>query len=133
MNSVIKIENLGVEFDGFHAVQNLSLEINDQSLLCIIGPNGAGKSTLLKLCLGLIRPSSGTLSVLGCDPCEGGFDEVKRLIGFLPEQVMFQASLTGLETMRFYARLKGADVWFWWKLRGWLSEDTPKGWFAHFY
>ena len=47
--------------------------------------------------------------MLGCSPQSSGFNAIKRQIGFLPEQAMFQGSLTGKETMRFYARLKGAD------------------------
>ena len=64
-----------------------------------------GKTTLIKLMLGLIRPTSGSVEVLGDDPAAGQFSARKEL-GFLPENVAFNTGLTGRETLSFYARLK---------------------------
>ncbi len=102
--------SLTKSFGALKALDDVTLEITPGECAALVGPNGAGKSTLFKLCLGLMRPSAGTISVLGSGPGGAGFYAVKRRIGFLPEQVMFQPSLTGRETMRFYARLKGADA-----------------------
>jgi Cu-processing system ATP-binding protein len=74
--------------------------------VALVGHNGAGKTTLIKLMLGLIRPSEGSVRVLGDDPAAGEF-EGRRAIGYLPENVSFNAALTGRETLTFYARLKG--------------------------
>ncbi len=91
------------------ALDQVSMTIKSGECVALVGPNGAGKSTLFKLCLGLVPSSSGALGVLGCDPQEARFSDVKRRLGFLPEQAQFQASLNGHETLRFFARLKGAD------------------------
>lgn len=91
------------------ALDAVTLEVSAGECIALVGPNGAGKSTLIKLCLGLLEPSAGNINVLGGNPMDRTFSRVKSRIGFLPEQVMFQPALTGAETMRFYARLKGAD------------------------
>jgi Cu-processing system ATP-binding protein len=73
--------------------------------VALVGHNGAGKTTLMKLMLGLIRPTSGRIEVLGDDPTAGEFSAREKL-GYLPENVSFNPSLTGRETLAFYARLK---------------------------
>src|SRR5690606_41289207 len=74
--------------------------------VAFVGHNGEGEATRMKLRLGLLRPSGGTLSVLGEDPGRGF--AARREIGFLPENVAFNPSLTARELLGFYARLKGA-------------------------
>lgn len=88
------------------AVEDVSFSLEPGQTVALVGHNGAGKTTLMKLMLGLIRPSGGTLSVLGEDP-GSGFG-ARREIGFLPENVAFNPSLTARELLGFYARLKGA-------------------------
>ena len=112
MTAPVQTDALTKSFGAVRALDGVSLGIAPGECTALVGPNGAGKSTLFKLCLGLVRPSSGEISVLGCDPTSSQFDDAKRRIGFLPEQAVFEPSLTGRETMRFYARLKGASVAF---------------------
>ena len=100
---------LSRNFAALKALDDVSAEIRPGESVALVGPNGAGKSTLFKICLGLLEPSAGSISIFGCSPQSSGFNAVKKKIGFLPEQAMFQGSLTGRETLRFYARLKGAD------------------------
>jgi Cu-processing system ATP-binding protein len=105
----ITTRDLTRNYDTLTALDQVSLDIHQGECVALVGPNGAGKSTLFKLCLGLLSASAGTINVLGCNPETAAFGAMKRRIGFLPEQVMFQGSLTGHETLRFYARLKRAD------------------------
>ena len=74
-------------------------------LSALVGHNGAGKTTLIKLMLGLIRADHGAIRVLNEDPAAGEFS-ARRQLGYLPENVAFNAALTGRETLAFYARLK---------------------------
>jgi ABC-2 type transport system ATP-binding protein len=89
-----------------HALRPLTLRIEEGEVFGYLGPNGAGKTTTLKLLLGLVFPSGGTARILGC-----GLDDinVKRYIGFLPEQPYFYDHLTPLELLDYYARLSGVD------------------------
>lgn len=91
------------------ATDQVSLTLREGETIALVGHNGAGKTTLIKLMLGLIRPDAGTISVLGSDPARGDAD-VRRRLGYLPENVAFNPALTGRETLFFYARLKGESV-----------------------
>ena len=88
---------------------DLTLEVRRGETFGLLGPNGAGKTTTQKLFLGLIRPTSGTVRVFGEAPEQ---PEVRRRIGFLPENPYFYTYLTGREFLAFCADLFG------------LSEDT---------
>jgi ABC-2 type transport system ATP-binding protein len=84
----------------------LTLSVEEGEVFGCLGPNGAGKTTTLRLLLGLVFPTGGTARILGRDLAD---IEVKRLIGFLPEQPYFYDHLTALELLDYYARLSGVD------------------------
>ncbi|MBI2253610.1 MAG: ABC transporter ATP-binding protein [Proteobacteria bacterium] len=107
--TAILASGLAKQYGEHRAVDGLNLAIAAGRTVALIGHNGAGKTTLMKLILGLIRPSSGELAVLGAQPSIAGLD-YRRQIGFLPENVAFHDELTGAQMLRFYANLKGADL-----------------------
>lgn len=88
------------------AVTDLTLSIEKGEIFGIIGPNGAGKSTLLKMLMGFIRPTSGTISVLGHPPDN---PQIKTQIGYLPENPYYYDHLSAEELMRFSARTSGMN------------------------
>ncbi len=102
-------QGLGKRYGASNAVDGVDLTLAPGTTLALIGHNGAGKTTLMKLILGLIRPSSGNLTVLGVEPGTAPLEH-RRHIGFLPENVAFHDELTGTQTLRFYAKLKGAPL-----------------------
>lgn len=106
----ISVNAAGKDYGALTALTDVSLDVGQGECVALVGPNGAGKSTLFKLILGLVRASAGSMQVLGRNPGARDFDEAKRQIGFLPEQVLFHGALTGRETLRFYVRLKRAQV-----------------------
>ena len=107
--AAILARGLTKDYAAHRAVDAVDLALAAGTTLALIGHNGAGKTTLMKLILGLVRPSGGELSVLGVDPGAAGLEH-RRQIGFLPENVAFHHELTGVQTLHFYARLKGARL-----------------------
>lgn len=105
MTGTVEIRNVVKRFGKVEAVRDVSFSLPEGETVALVGHNGAGKTTLMKLMLGLIRPTSGSITVLGDDPAAGEF-EARRRLGYLPENVSFNAALTGQETLAFYARLK---------------------------
>lgn len=91
-----------------HAVNGIDLTVQRGEIFGLIGHNGAGKSTLFKMMLGLVCPSAGEIVIDGASVGGRDFRATRRSIGYLPENVVLYDNLSGLETMRFFARLKGA-------------------------
>ena len=89
------------------ALKSFNLSVETGETFGFLGPNGAGKTTTLKLLMGIIFPTSGTARILGKDFHD---PEVKRRIGFLPEQPYFYDYLSAPELLDYYARLSGVDA-----------------------
>jgi Cu-processing system ATP-binding protein len=106
---VVAVRGVTKHFGAVHAVDGVDLEIGRGELFGLIGHNGAGKSTLFKMMLGLIPTTSGEIRIAGASVGGADFRGVRRKIGYLPENVVLYDNLNGLETLRFFARLKGAD------------------------
>ena len=107
MNPTIELSGVSKSFGPVEAVKDVSFSLKEGEIVALVGHNGAGKTTLIKMMLGLIRPTAGTVKVLGEDPATGAA-EVRTRLGYLPENVSFNPALTGTETLRFYAALKRA-------------------------
>ncbi len=106
---VVELENVKKSFGkDVHALNDLSLMLNEGQVLGLFGHNGAGKTTTIKLILGLLSPTQGKVRVMGKDPMT--HSEIKSHIGFLPENVQFYEQLSGQEVLRYFARLKGQSL-----------------------
>lgn len=86
------------------AVDGLDLEVRPGEIFGLLGPNGSGKSTTIKMLLGLLRPTSGTLRVLGAAP---GDRRARARLGYLPEVTLLHPFLTPRETLDYYGSLAG--------------------------
>ncbi len=82
---VLKVRNLTVAYPERIALHNVSFEMKEPALMAVLGPNGAGKTTLLKTLLGLLKPISGTVEILGVNPFSEGA-KVRRMIGYVPQR-----------------------------------------------
>ena len=109
-DAAIALRDVTKRFDRFTAVDGVSLDIQRGEVFGLIGHNGAGKSTLFKMMLGLLAPTSGSLLVDGAPVHGAAARDVRRGIGYLPENVALWDNLSGLETLRFFARLKRVDT-----------------------
>src|ERR1700676_4592000 len=102
--AAIQTQNLRKVFGNKAAVRGLSLTVERGEIFGFLGPNGAGKSTSIKMLLDLVRPTSGEATVLGAP---AGDVEVRRKIGFLPEDFRFYEWLTPAELLHLHGRLCG--------------------------
>ncbi|WAE61267.1 ABC transporter ATP-binding protein [Stutzerimonas sp. R40042] len=104
MNAV-EIQGVSQRYGSMTVLHDLNLNLGEGEVLGLFGHNGAGKTTSMKLILGLLSPSVGQVKVLGRAPND---PQVRRQLGYLPENVTFYPQLSGRETLRHFARLKGA-------------------------
>ena len=103
---VIRTEALRKVYGNAVAVESLDLEIAPGEVFGLLGPNGAGKTTTILMLLGLTEPTSGKASVAGFDPLRQPL-EVKRRVGYMPDQVGFYDNLSGVVNLRYTAKLCG--------------------------
>jgi len=106
---VVEATGLTKQYNGFTAVDNLNLRIEEGEMFGFLGANGAGKTTTLLMLLGLTEPTSGQVRVCGKDPMREPLD-VKRLVGYLPERVGFYEDMTAKQNLRYTAELNRVPV-----------------------
>ncbi|MEO8653283.1 MAG: ABC transporter ATP-binding protein [Ramlibacter sp.] len=106
---MIEVRQVAKRYGEVQAVDGVDLTVEAGQVFGLIGHNGAGKSTLFKMMLGLVPTGAGEIRIGGQSVSGPGFRQVRRQIGYLPENVVFYDNLTGLETLAFFARLKRVD------------------------
>ena len=84
---MIKVNNVVKTFDGFRALDGLTMEVEKGSIYGLVGPNGAGKSTILRHITGIYRPDSGTITVDGAPVYEN--PAVKSRVAFIPDDLYY--------------------------------------------
>lgn len=106
----IEVRGAHKHYGALHAVDGIDLRIARGEIFGLIGHNGAGKSTLFKMILGLTPATAGEIRVGGATVQGRDFRAARRHLGYLPENVVLYDNLNGLETLHFFARLKGAPL-----------------------
>ena len=109
-NHVINLQSVCKRYGTETVVSDVNLNIQAGECIVLVGHNGAGKTSLMKMMLGLTRPSSGRVSILGGDPAATAAVTQRKALGYLPESVAFYEAMTGSEVLAFYAHLKGAST-----------------------
>lgn len=92
---------------GFKAVDSLGFHLSGGEILGFLGPNGAGKTTTIKCILGLLKPSSGGISLWGDPPASSS---VRRRIGYVPENPDYEELFTPMELMMMFSSMRGLDM-----------------------
>ncbi|MFG1482238.1 ABC transporter ATP-binding protein, partial [Halobacteriovorax sp. HFRX-1_3] len=87
----------------FIALKNVNFELTEGKIVGFLGANGAGKTTLIKIILSFIKPNSGSVKILGNDWTD---DNVRRLVGYMPERPYYYQNLTGLEFLYYCGELQ---------------------------
>jgi ABC-2 type transport system ATP-binding protein len=106
MEPIIDLRDLSKSYGPHIAVDKLNLQIPPGEIFGLLGPNGAGKTTTILMMLGLTEPDSGSARVCGFDATRDPI-AVKRKVGYMPDNLGFYPQLTGLENLKYIARLNG--------------------------
>lgn len=104
MSAVVETKDLTKRYRDLVAVNNLNLSVEEGEIFGFLGPNGAGKTTTILMLLGLTEPSEGKATVCGFDSTRQPL-EVKKRVGYLPENPGFYEDLTARENLLYIARL----------------------------
>ena len=113
MGIAVSIQQVVKDFPGLRALDGVCLEISEGEFFGLLGPNGAGKTTLISCLAGLVRPTSGRLSILGND-VQRDYREARRRLGVVPQELVFDPFFSVRETLRFqsgYYGIRNNDDW----------------------
>lgn len=107
MSSLIQISNLCKTYDqGFVALKDINLDIEEGEIIALLGPNGAGKTTLISIICGIVNPGTGSVTVAGKDIVHD-YKETRALIGLVPQELMTEAFESVINTVSFSRGLFG--------------------------
>jgi ABC-2 type transport system ATP-binding protein len=109
MEMMIEVRDLTKYYGPLLAVEHLDFQVAAGEIVGFLGPNGAGKTTTLKMLAGYLAPTSGTARINGFDCVEQSL-EVRRSLGYLPENVSLYPDLTVVQFLRFAAQAKGVEA-----------------------
>ena len=104
--NAIEVDNLTKLFDDFTAVDHLDFEVKNGEIFGFLGPNGAGKTTTVRMLTGIIKPSSGKVSIMGLDIRQDPI-KAKQIMGVVPELSNAYTELTAWNNLQFMAELYG--------------------------
>jgi ABC-2 type transport system ATP-binding protein len=113
MQSAVLVEHLSKSYGSLQALKNVSLDVKEGEFFGLLGPNGAGKTTLISILAGLCRPDSGRAFIMGTN-VQTNFIESRRLLGVVPQELVFDPFFTVRETLRFqsgYFGIRNNDDW----------------------
>ncbi len=105
-NHAVEAHELTKQFDHFTAVDHVSFTIPRGQIFGFLGPNGAGKTTTIRMLLGLLKPTSGTATVLGFD-IEKSPEDIRKRIGYMSQKFSLYSDLTVEENLNFYGGTYG--------------------------
>ncbi|MBG6180543.1 ABC transporter ATP-binding protein [Arthrobacter sp. CAN_A1] len=106
MNQVIEVEGLRKSFGSREVLHGIGFGVERGEVFGVIGPNGAGKTTTMRCLLDIIRPSAGTIRILGENPGAAG-PRLRRRIGYLPGELFLEQRITGRRLLAHYAAISG--------------------------
>ena len=102
----VDVNHVSKSFGNRHAITNVCFSVQGGEVLGLLGPNGSGKSTLMKTIVGIIKPDTGNIQVLGTDVANDPV-AIKGMIGYVPESPRLYEFLSGVEYLDFVADVHG--------------------------
>lgn len=113
MHAAISIKNISKNYGALQALDDISLSIEPGEFFGLLGPNGAGKTTLISILAGLVRADRGHALIMGAD-VQSHFREARRMLGVVPQELVFDPFFTVRETLQFqsgYFGIQNNDAW----------------------
>ena len=106
----VEIDNLSKHYGKLRALADMSLQVPEGMIYGLVGPNGAGKTTLIKALVGALRPTKGSVSVLGFDPIKDKW-KLRRRIGYMPQSPALYDDLSARGNIMFFGKAQSvADL-----------------------
>ena len=102
---MLQIKNIDVAYDKYQVIWNVSINVSKGETVALLGPNGSGKTTLLRMAMGLLQPTSGRITIF--ENNSPGDSEVRKKLGYMPQQLAVYPGLSVRENVLFYGRLYG--------------------------
>ena len=106
--SLLQINQLTKKFGDFIAVDNFNLKLEPGQIYALLGPNGAGKTTTIKMVMGLLKPTSGNISIAENDISINRIEALQH-VGFLPDEPFFHDYLKGIEILQFVGEMHNVN------------------------
>ena len=110
MKTAIHMERLTKYYGKTRGIEDVNLDVQEGEVFGFLGPNGAGKSTTIRTLLDEIRPTSGAATILGLDTHKDAV-AIRRHIGYIPADLALYPNLTGMDTLTYFANLRGGVDW----------------------
>ena len=104
--NAIETNGLSRRYGSFEALREVSVSVAQGTIVGLLGPNGAGKTTLIKALVGALRPTSGSVKVLGLDPLRDRA-ALRSKIGYMPQAPALYGDLSARENLRFFGSAHG--------------------------
>ena len=104
-DNLLNLTDVSKSFGDVHAIEHVSLEIKNKSVICLVGGNGAGKTTLLRMMAGIYKPTTGRVH----HKDGKNVDEMRSVLGVVPESTGLYSKLTAWENIRFHSRIHGIE------------------------
>ncbi len=101
--TAVKLEHVSKSYGNVHAVSDLSMEINEGQVFGLLGPNGAGKTSTIRMLMDIIKPDSGSISILG----QQNTTTIRDQVGYLPEERGLYKKMLVRDVILFFAEIKG--------------------------
>ncbi len=104
--NLVEVSNLKKQYGNFTAVDGVSFQIRKGEIFGLLGPNGAGKTSSIHILAGIFPPTSGEVQIAGYD-IRKGLNDIKKIIGIVPQELAIYPRLTGQENLEFFGELYG--------------------------
>ncbi len=107
MINAVEINNLGKDYGKLRALNNINLNVPKGTIYGLVGPNGAGKTTLIKALVGALKPTRGSIKIMGFDPLRDKW-HIRRQIGYMPQSPALYDDLSAKKNILFFGSAQGS-------------------------